>query len=201
MVGGSLQSAAARDRLLRIAVVVTIAVFVAAALERAYDNAADAEAAWMTTGNVLVATVDIRAGELLSPSSVAEMPVPAGLRPPDALTSVEPGARTTVHLAIGEILRSARVDSRAGSALAALLPDHHLAFTIPADDTEAVTGDLVRLYDLTTRRVAVDHARVLDRQDDKITVAVPERDTRFLIEALGTGGTVVAIMRPAEVGG
>ena len=50
---------------------------------------------------------------------------------------------------------------------------------------------------LTTNRVAVDGARVLDRHDDTITVAVPERDTRDLVAALGTGGTVVAIMRPA----
>jgi len=28
-------------------------------------------------------------------------------------------------------------------------------------------------------------------------VAVPERNTRDLVAALGTGGTVVAIMRPA----
>lgn len=196
-VAGRLRTAAARYRLLRITAVVTIALVVAATLERAHDRAADAEAAWTTTGSVLVAAADIPAGELLGPASITAMPVPAGLRPPDALTDVEPGARTMVDLAVGEILRSSRVDREAGSGLAAVLPDDHLAFTIPADDTEAVAGDVVRLYDLTTNRVAVDGARVLNRHDDMITVAVPERNTRDLVAALGTGGTVVAIIRPA----
>ena len=105
--------------------------------------------------------------------------------------------KRTVDLAPGEIVRLARVDGAAGSAITAILPEAHLAFSIAADDIAATEGDHVRLYDLATGRVVAPVATVLVRDDTHLTVAVPEADTASLIAALGAGGVVAAITNAA----
>lgn len=192
-----MRTASARYRLPRVVAVVAIALVVAATIDRSHDRARQAAARWQPTdAPVLVVVEPVAAGELIGDHAVAPRLVPVGLQPADALDALPPEARATADLSPGEVLRSARIDQTAASAVAALLPPGRLAFTVPAGDLDAAPGDTVRLFDLTTASVAVRSAAVLTVADDRLTVAVAETDAGRLIAALGTGGVVAAVAHP-----
>lgn len=194
MLGGTIRAANARYRLPRVLAVVIIAFAAAAIVARANDRASSAAALWeVSDAPVLVAVRDIPAGGIIEAAAVTLQAVPVGLLPPDAMHDLPPSSRSTTGLVAGEILRSARTDPRAASAITALLPCNHLTFSVLADERIISIGDTVRLYDLATGSVAVRSAEVLVVDEGRITVAVAEIDAPRLIAAISAAGVVAAI--------
>lgn len=190
---GTVRTAAARYRLVRVAAAAGLALLAGTLVDRAQSDADRTVAAWGPSQPVLVATRDLAPGDVVAPDDVRLVSVPAAFVPADAVTELVPRTRAHQSLAVGEILRAARLTPGAGSATAARIPPAMLAITLDAGDTPAQVGDAVALYDLVDGSALEDRAIVVDRDEHTVTVAAAAAAIRRIVVALGVGGVVVAL--------
>ena len=194
---GTIRTATARYRLVRVVVAAALALLVGSLTHRAQHEAAQTVAAWGPSRPVLVATHELAAGEIVGPDHVRLLTVPAGLVPDDAIDELAGAARTRQSIAVGEILRAARLDTSSGSATAARIPTSMLAVTLDARDTPAAIGDTVALYDLVDGRSLVGRADVIHRDEHTVTVAALPDAIGRVVAAMGSGGVIVVMAGPA----
>lgn len=164
--------------------------------------AADAERArerWSATGAVWVLAVDLPSGTELETAHVVRRTLPEIAIPPSALspsTADSPaGRRLRVDGHRGEILLIPRLAPVGASAVAARLPDGTRGVAVTTDEDEPfAVGDRADLFDLLTSRRISEAALVVDVAPGTTTFAVTVEQTNVVVEALGAGGIVAALV-------
>ncbi|MFQ5556756.1 MAG: SAF domain-containing protein [Acidimicrobiales bacterium] len=149
---------------------------------------------WGPGAEVLVAAEPVAAGELLVARSVRRAAVPDGLLPDGAIRSLPVGARASAPIGRGEILVDHRLADADRSAAAARLPPGTRGLTVNtrADVTEI--GDLVDLHALVSGRALTLASPVVATGEGWITVGVPVDAVDAVVDAVTTGGVIVALV-------
>ena len=84
---------------------------------------------------------------------------------------------------------------------AARLPASTRGVAVPVESTAFLTGDRVDAHAARTGAAVVRAALVVDVAEDEIVVAVPADNVDALVDALTTGGVVLALVPQAAPGG
>lgn len=147
------------------------------------------------TSTALVASRDLRPGDVLSSADVKSVPVPDHLRPAEQLSAGDlVGRHVTGVVDSGEIVTRHRLlDSRLPAALTGR-SDARLVTVAPSDDTLATfvrAGDLVDLLSEDSRvlarsavvAVTPEHDRRTSAETSAVLVAMPEGDAHRVAAA------------------
>lgn len=146
---------------------------------------------------VYVATQDVPAGSIIGPEAVSAQSWPAHLVPPSAVTFDPAGSTLIRQIEQGQPFTSPRL----GQGTFGLAVDElAVAIPVPLAPPPVEKGQGVILISLQppdspfqqTSSVLAS-ARILFVNELAITVAVPERDARRVVEALATGSIEVVI--------
>lgn len=195
-------------------VAVVIALAVASTVVDRVRTADEVRRTWGSTAAVLVARQDLPAGAQLTPAQFRRVAWPAALLPDDPVTELAPGVRLRHAVGRGELLVTARLDETARGELAARLgPDERavrvrlavpmrglavedLVDVVPVSDpllAEPLSGggppDGARTVPITRR------ARVLQLDDDAVTLAVGATDAAAVASPGATAGVTLVIRR------
>jgi len=176
------------------AVVAALAVVAAATVSRATSGIADARDAWGRPRRVVIATIDLAAGDPLA-GAVRVASVPEPLVPPSALDADAPvdGAVARSPIAAGEMVVA--VDVAAPGGPQALTPAGWLAVPVAervpsgarvGDRVEVASGGIV----LAADGVVV----VADQGGGSVVVAVPATDAPMVAQA--ASGDAVLLLVP-----
>ena len=120
---------------------------------RRRERAGGAESArsdWGTSVEVAFTRQAMRAGEIVTDTSVELVAIPARLVPTDAVSELPVGLRVTTDVGRGEILVEHRLTSRSGSAASIALPPGTRGVHLDRTDVVGEVGDVVDLHALVS---------------------------------------------------
>ena len=183
-----------RRRPSRVVLALIAAALVYTSLQSNNSRVAAVTAGWDIGAKSLVVVAPVAAGELIPSSAVELRPVPANLQPGDSVANLTDGARARVSLVPGEILRAERVVAGVATAVAARLPDGSRGVAFPVELSFGLTvGATVDLHSMLTGQSVAVAATVVRVDDDGSTIAVEASRVDDVVDAMATGGIVVAL--------
>jgi Flp pilus assembly protein CpaB len=189
----------------RRALVLVVAALCGLAVTTVVRGAEDAAAAWGESVPVLVATEDLKAGDLLDADNTRLDHQPAPLVPDEALAAVPDDGRLAEPVYAGEVIREQRLADGGLSALAARLPSGTRAMAVPVEPgmvPSLVVGDRVDVLVALGAESAGDgppgfalatDVLVVDVDDAAVTIAMPAATAPRLAVAFGAGAVTLAL--------
>ena len=158
---------------------------------------------------VLVATVDIAAGDPVTEAAVEIQTIPGSLVPDGAMAAVPDGRVALATIYAGEPVVEARIAPDGLRGVAALLPADSRALAVPTGpgslrlavgdtvDVMVTTGPALVEGTGTTGDTVASGALVVDVADETVTVAVDESDAPD-VAAARTQGTVTLALSGSD---
>lgn len=185
-------------------VAAVLAAVTALTVARLVGRAEEAAARFGHLRPTLVATRELSPGTSIAPGDTELRPLPAGLRPPEALERPVEGVVVTSTVHAGEIVLAGRLVPGDRSPAAALLPPGTRGLAVPAGPgtiplRRRDVVDVLATFDPSavgdadpTVAVARD-ALVVDTADEAVTVAVTEAQAPRVAFALTAGAVTLAL--------
>lgn len=174
----------ARQRLLRVRRIQTVAVIVVSAVVAfatvtVFGRARDARSAWSGESIAFAVRHDVARGEELTPDDLVQVALPAALTPDNAITGVTTGVRVRIDIAARTIVVATMLDDR---------PDYPASWRVVAVPPGVATppvqpGDLVDLVS----GVDVLVERAIVASVSPLAVAVPADRAPAVATALHIG--------------
>lgn len=160
-------------------------------------------ARWGSMRQVVVASRDLIAGEVLDASNTVLDERPVVMVPEGALDALPPGRRSDVDVPAGEALLSSRLAGARVGALAARLPDGSAGVTFARSEVQPALepGDRVDVYASVSDVVGTASARVATSalvvhvDEHAVTIAVADDEVRDAAAASMSQGVALVVQR------
>lgn len=170
------------------------------------SRAGDLRRQWGETRTVVRARVDLPGGSALTPSVIEVVELPMAAVPRDAMADVPDGARVADRLGAGEIVTSVHLAlASSRGPVASQLRAGEVAIAVRADAVlPALTdGDPVMAIAATESLAGAEpfiaSGRVVDVDDERVTIAVDANAAPILAMAVQAGRLTVAASGASEL--
>ncbi len=195
---------AQRFRLVTVGVAVGLGTIAMLSVSAANERADALAASLGTTSPWPVAVADLDPGHVLSSSDVEWREIPERFSPLDEAPLSLAGAQLLVPVGAGELITSARLALREGTA--ALLPPGHRGVAMPAEAVrlELRVGDRVDLiaspayaeFAVLADGIVASGVVVISISEQAVVLAVPASDAVTAAESIERGGAALVLSAP-----
>ena len=192
----------------RRTVVAALALVTAVAVATALAAAGSARDRWGTTRRVVVATRDLRPGDVVDGGAVEVRELPAAVVVPSAIAEPPLGSVVRQPILAGEAIAEPRLAPDGLTGVAALVPGDERAVAVPVGPggmPPVTVGDLVDVVAVVAGAggdeggdepafTLVGGATVVDVNDQAVSVAVPRPDAPRVAWAVAHGAVHLALV-------
>ena len=183
-----------------------VSVFTVGVQYRAGHRAEIARRDWGEQITVNVAARNVEAGVPLRPGDIASRAIPRIVLPSAEMVADPVGRVSVGALSMGEVLLASRfaASGRVGASARLTAGFSGVGIAVHPGDLAPITGTLVDVWSVEEgvspsamqATIVVRGALVIDRDEDTLTVSVPNRDVSAVIAAVAQNTALVALSGP-----